>query len=476
MVSDGGIRHSFTFVGGGNISTIGGIVRTITQIANDLAEQGHEVRYLAKLRPNEKPFYELHDNVIVEPVDYPHASSQIPKFAERLRRLETDVLIVALSGKLALNVMKATENLPFPIVRSEHGNPVSLLNSPLVWNKNEQARAVTFQMADYCHVLYPEFAETPDLGEAVKSTLQAIPSPIDLDVDRANPSKPTENGKRKIIYSGRIEKFEKNAGLLLDSFLQLAPEYPDWECHYLGDGGLRPELEEICSQNPNGSQVIFHGSVNKKILFEHLSTASIFVIPSDTEGCPMSLGEALAHGLPAIGFADCEGVNKMILHENNGLLAGYSRQAQTVQTPNGFAEESSTIYEVEAIEQQKPYTAGHGEELLEQTLRSYSLASCMKTLMSSPSLCDQYGKNAPGSVMQYERSNVLKQWSGFLIDIAGKKADIIGQRAMRMEAYQELIDVSPKIDALIRQFSPSKKSGSFFKRVISSVLDRSQKI
>jgi len=476
MVSDGGIRHSFTFVGGGNISTIGGIVRTITQIANDLAEQGHEVRYLAKLRPNEKPFYELHKNVIIEPTDYPHASSQIPKFAERLKQLQTDVLIVALSGKLALNVMKATENLPFPIVRSEHGNPVSLLNSPLVWNKNRDARELTFQLADYSHVLYSKFADEPDLGEAVKKNLQAIPSPIDLDVKRANPSEPNEGGKKKIIYSGRIEKFEKNAGLLLDSFLQLAPEFPDWECHYLGDGNLRPELEGICSQHPYGSQVIFHGSVNETVLFDHLATSNMFVIPSDTEGCPMALGEALAHGLPAVGFADCEGVNKMILHEHNGLLAGYSRKAEAVQTINEFAEGSVTVDKFESMEPQEPFIGVPSGHLLGQTLRSYSLENCMKTLMSSPKLCEQYGKNAPASVMEYERSKVLQQWSSFLTGIARQNASIFDQRAMREETYPELLDVSKKADELIKQFSPINKSSSFFKRVISSVLDRSQKM
>ena len=473
MVSDGGIRHSFTFVGGGNISTIGGIVRTITQIANDLAEQGHEVRYLAKLRPHEKPFYDLHKNVIVEPIDYPYASSQIPKFADRLSQLKTDVLIVALSGKLALNVMRATKNLPFPIVRSEHGNPLSLLKSPLVWNQNKVARALTFQMADYSHVLYSEFAEQPDLGEAVIKNLKAIPSPIDLNVKRATPSQPNENGRKKIIYSGRIEKFEKNAGVLLDSFLQLAEEFPDWECHYLGDGDLRPELENTCSKHPNGSQVIFHGSVSEASLFEHLATANMFVIPSDTEGCPMALGEALAHGLPAIGFADCAGVNKMILHEHNGLLAGYTKHSVTDHGPKGFAEENVAIYEADRTEQQGSQISVSGDQLLEQTLRSYSLENSMRTLMLSPEICARYGENAPASVMQYERSKVLQEWRGFLTRIAKKNASIFDQRAMRRETYPELVDVFKNADEMIRQLSPVKKNVSFFKRMISSVLDRS---
>jgi len=470
MASDGGIRHSFTFVGGGNIATIGGIVRTITQIANHLVQQGHEVRYLAKLRPDSKPFYELDERVIVEPIDYPHSSSQIPKFANRLRQLETDVLVIALSGKLALNVMIATQGLPFPIVRSEHGNPKSLLRSDLVWNNDQEARAATFQLADYSHLLYPEFADEPDLGDAIKATMQVIPSPVELNVKQAKPAQPSGDGKFKIIYSGRIEKFEKQTDLLLKGFLQIAADFPIWECHFLGEGSLKPELEESCYNHPNGDQVIFHGSVDEDKLFKELAAAHLFVMPSETEGCPMALGEAFAHGLPAIGFKDCEGVNKMIVHEENGLLAEGLTVPDAASFYSQLEEVNASLTNTGSYEQQSPYSTQIDSGITDDQARVNSLVIAMRLLMSLPDMRDKYGKQASKSLSQYEKEKVLDQWSNYLVNIAGKRSNIEDQRAIRFKRYPELLLASKVAHSAVERFKPAQNSKSFLKLMITSML------
>ena len=474
MVSDGGIWHSFTFVGGGNISTIGGIVRTVTQIANHLAQQGHEVRYLAQLQPNSKPFYDLHEDVILEPIKYPYSSTQIPAFSKRLAQLQTDVLVVALSGKITLNVMKAAQGLPFPIVRSEHGNPKSLLKE--VWKGDEEARAVTFELADYSHLLYEEFANDPDLGDAIKNSMQYIASPIELEVIKADPSKPSNNGKMKIVYSGRIETFEKNSGLLLDSFLQLADEFSDWECHFFGDGALRQELEEVSNIHPNGNQVFFHGSVREEILFKHLSSAHLFVMPSDTEGCPIALGEALAHGLPAIGFADCEGVNKMIKHQENGLLAGFSLVQSDLSGYAGLGEVNAFTLETKNQHKQEPFEGYPIDGSSTNEVRSYLLEDSMRALMSSSELRGKYGKKSPETVLHYERKKILNQWSEFLLGIARKNSNIYEWRKLRNDTYPELLQTPRKINQAIKQFSPNTESKYFWNLLKLSTLYRRNNI
>lgn len=49
-------------------------------------------------------------------------------------------------------------------------------------------------------------------------------------------------------------------------------------------------------------------------------TAEIFVFPSAYEGMPLALTEAMAAGLPVIGYKSCPSVNELIVDGVNGFL------------------------------------------------------------------------------------------------------------------------------------------------------------
>ena len=51
-----------------------------------------------------------------------------------------------------------------------------------------------------------------------------------------------------------------------------------------------------------------------------LQKADIFAFPSAHEGFPLALTEAMAIGLPAIGYKTCAGVNELIIDGYNGFL------------------------------------------------------------------------------------------------------------------------------------------------------------
>ena len=78
------------------------------------------------------------------------------------------------------------------------------------------------------------------------------------------------------------------------------------------------EVRESIKKLGLEKQVFLKGTTNN--IQEELLDSSIFLFPSESEGLPLSLLEAMSCGLPSIGRYDCPAVNTLIEHKKNGLL------------------------------------------------------------------------------------------------------------------------------------------------------------
>lgn len=125
--------------------------------------------------------------------------------------------------------------------------------------------------------------------------------------------------KKKIIYLSRIDAF-KGLESLIDAFRQIAYKYKEWQLHIYGAStpyykeALREYIKAL-----NLEQQIFFKGVSKEPLKTMLDY-DFCVFPSYMEGLPIGLLEALATGLPSIGFKGCTGVNTLIRDNQNGFL------------------------------------------------------------------------------------------------------------------------------------------------------------
>lgn len=94
--------------------------------------------------------------------------------------------------------------------------------------------------------------------------------------------------------------------------------------HHIGDGELRNELEFYAEKklgNKKNIEYEFMGKIPNDNLYDIYSKYNVrlFITTTESEGVPVSVQEALAMGIPAIG-TDVDGINEEIIPGKTGYL------------------------------------------------------------------------------------------------------------------------------------------------------------
>lgn len=121
-----------------------------------------------------------------------------------------------------------------------------------------------------------------------------------------------------IVATGRLFDY-KNHRLLIEAFADLADDYEGVNVVIYGEGPYRSELEKLIESKKLKNRVFLLG--DSEHVEQDISDALIYVLPSDTEGLPNALMEAMALGLPVISTdCPCGGPKSLIKDGVNGIL------------------------------------------------------------------------------------------------------------------------------------------------------------
>ena len=120
----------------------------------------------------------------------------------------------------------------------------------------------------------------------------------------------------RILHIGRFSE-QKNHDMLLHAFAKFHEKHADSELLLLGDGELRPRIEELISDLGLSESVTLIGVQSDVCGFLH--DADAFVLPSLYEGIPMTLIEAMGTALPIVATA-VGGVPDMLKNGESAML------------------------------------------------------------------------------------------------------------------------------------------------------------
>jgi glycosyltransferase involved in cell wall biosynthesis len=124
-----------------------------------------------------------------------------------------------------------------------------------------------------------------------------------------------KSGKINLIFIGRLSS-EKGLLPFLNNFSNY-DQKEIFQVTILGDGQERITAEQLVQEKNLSSQVSFHGFVSNPS--DYLKSADLLILPSLTEGLPMTLIESLASGVPVIGN-DVGAIKSLLQHQKNGFL------------------------------------------------------------------------------------------------------------------------------------------------------------
>lgn len=338
----------------------------LATIASGLVERGHVVTVASFDPADAADFYPMHPRV--NRCRLSGGNSRLRSSAvDLLRRAQTlRKLALTIRPDVAVGFMHssfvplgwALAGTGIPVVASEHIDRSYYRHNPF------ELLAIRISLPRYSAMTIPSEKVRAGYESAFRKRMVEIPNCL----TPFQPSRASGRSAPLILSVGRLAP-QKDHKTLVAAFARLAPRFPEWKLRIVGEGELRGDLERQVRQLGMSDRIELPGA-NAEI-GEDYRRATLFALPSRFESFGLVTGEALAHGVPAVGFADCAGTNELIQSGVNGVL-------------------------------------------VEGADRVVALGNALAGLMSAPGEIDRLGRNGPASVARYSADAVVQRWERFL--------------------------------------------------------------
>jgi len=252
-----------------------------------------------------------------EGIEFHNLGIRSTHWNQYIHNIQPDIIItMSISSLLEVTFKNEIE---VPIIDSINGRPDYDYSDILGCRSLKQMNYLkdSFKYLAGCQVLFENYkAYLPDTFKGIART---IPNPLPQYAENNLVNLTIRKSRYKIVHLGALSITVKQQDIAIKVFSKVAEDYPEWDLEFWGTGHDEQIIQKFIKRNGLENRVFVKGFSNHPE--EVLKSAEIFIFPSKYEGLPLALGEAMAIGLPCIGFKSCSGVNQLIKNNESGFLA-----------------------------------------------------------------------------------------------------------------------------------------------------------
>ncbi|ARJ50517.1 glycosyltransferase family 4 protein [Staphylococcus lutrae] len=321
-----------------NIYAVGGTVKTISNLANQLVHQGHQVTIISIFKSQRQPYFELDSRVKVKAlVDYQLALRNfIPLVANRIRKftpfLKPKYLTAHEPGyrqyssyieKKMIRAIQRDSSDIFIGTRASHNLLIAQFaksHQITVGMEHMNFDAHSAELKEALLTYYPHLSAITTLTHTDKQRyVSYLDIPVFVVANMIDEKRHQIMKKHQIVAAGRFE-YEKGFDLLIQAIYEIQQDLRDFDYTVLifGDGSEKEALQQQI--NFLRLQDIVFLRPTTKHLSTYIAESKITCVPSRNEGFGMTILEAMNQGSIVVSFDGNAGPKSMIRHGWNGFL------------------------------------------------------------------------------------------------------------------------------------------------------------
>lgn len=315
------------------LSNFGGIERTITDKANYLAKEGHNVTIVTYEQLNRPYAYYLSNGV--QHIDLDNSFNLLYRYPIYFRFIKYLLLLHSVKRKLR-EIRKIYSPSAVVITTPDTDHYLRTVFSVFKGINIAIESHNSFDSHFQVNGLWAKFSSVlqrprrqyrkANLMIAITSgdaacwrsqgvnNVRVIPNPVTAYDEIVF----NQRVKNRIICVGRLS-VEKRYDRLIDAFSQVADEYPSWHIDIFGEGSEKARIQTQIREHGLSGRIEIHSPVTD--IYSEYKRSQFLVLSSDHEGFGLVLIEAMACGTPVVS-CDCPfGPSEIIEDGVTGLLS-----------------------------------------------------------------------------------------------------------------------------------------------------------